>query len=410
MTMKKFFAAMSVAAVLIAVGGAQNIPDLTTIAVGIGNTPELALKEALASAVQQAVGTLIDARTMMKNDAIMEEQILSASDGFVKSFEKIGEARKNRQGLWQVKIQAVVLMKPLKRKLADTHILIQDTGSSGQNEWAKIISKEESRRDVPALISNFFRTHPVEKLLVPIVFDEKGRTEGLQLYFPESGRAVDNMVTVSLGVLVVVDTQKYQKQILPDLLFMLEKISSARGPKITSRSSKYDDVCFCLSPYDKTISTNNFDKKITLLKNARCERSIPGNLDRDYKDCVPLVVNVSRGKYRAGYQLYQVYFLPNDNKLDSRFSAERDRMYKLAVKLTFLNKEGDEVFSEIKPLGNALFKDIAMGRTAYLISPEFISDYSHGWYQLAKIFDFTCKIPVDDIREIAKVSASIVSE
>ena len=211
MNLKKIFAFGLVAVTLSCVCVAEEMQELTTISTGIGMTPELALKEALSAAVQQAAGTLIDAKTMMKNDTIMEEQVLSASDGFIKRFEKIGEVRKNRQGLWQIKIQAVVLMKPLKKKLNDTHILVQDTGNSGQNEWAKIITREASQRDIPALMADFFRTHPAEKLLVPIVFDEKGRTEGLQLYFPQSGRVVQNMATVSLGVLVVVDLEKYRK-------------------------------------------------------------------------------------------------------------------------------------------------------------------------------------------------------
>lgn len=415
MNLNKFLAFGLVIATLSCVCGAEEMQELTTISTGIGMTPELALKEALSAAVQQAAGTLIDAKTMMKNDSIMEEQVLSASDGFIKRFEKIGEARKNRQGLWQIKIQAVVLMKPLKQKLSDTHILVQDTGNSGQNEWAKIISQEASQRDIPALMAEFFRTHPAEKLLVPIVFDEKGRTEGLQLYFPQSGRVVQNKATVSLGVLVVVDLVKYQKQILPDLIFMMEKISSARGPKFVSRSSDYRDVGFSLSPFDRSITTGQYRESwVTLLKNAECSYRNMGKISgSSQRNGYHIAVNISTGKYRAGHQSFQVYVLPYSDNLLKCLRTEERHMKGLGVKLSFLNKTGEEVFSAVRPLtrnaGDVLYMPYDWNGT--LISPEFNpSNASMSHFRLASVIDFTCKIPVDDIKDIAKVSASIVNE
>lgn len=392
--------------------GAEERPELTTISTGIGTTPEIALKEALSAAVQQAAGTLIDAKTMMKNDDVMSEQVLSASDGFVKKFEKIGEARKNRHGLWQIKIQAVVLMKPLKQKLQDTHILVQDTGSSGQNEWAKIVSREAAQQDIPALLADFFRTHPAEKLLQAIVFDDKGRTQGLQLYFPQSGRVVQNMVTVSLGVLVVVAQEKYQKQVLPDLIFMLEKISSARGPKITARSLDYHDVGFSLTPYDRSITTNRLDESwVTLLKNARCSRDIKYKIPRGSHGNCSFAVNISTGKYRAGNQQFQVYFLPDSKELRDCLRAVESHMNSLGVKLSFFDKDGGEVFSEVKPLvrhrRNVLY---TMGSDTKFISPEIDDSRTMDSGSLAVVIDFTCKIPVGDLKDIVKVSAAIVRE
>ena len=302
----------------------------------------------------------------------------------------------------------------MKQKLHVTHILVQDVGNSGQNEWAKIISREASQRDIPALMAEFFRTHPVEKLLVPIVFDEKGRTEGLQLYFPQSGHVVQNKATVSLGVLVMVDQEKYQKKILPDLIFMLGKISSARGPKFVSRGLKHQDVGFSLARSDRRITTGHYrDSWVTLLKNAQYSsrelNKIPGSTRNSGYH---IAVNVSTGKYRAGHQLFQVYVLPYSDGLLKCLRKEESHMKGLGVKLSFLDKAGEEVFSEVKPLarnaGDVLYMPYSRKG---LISPEFNpSNASMNLFRQAAVIDFTCKIPVDDIKNIAKVSASIVNE
>lgn len=412
--MKMKFIGGLLAAATIIVCGAQELQELTTIATGIGTTPEFALKEALSAAVQQAAGIFIDSKTMMKNDTIMDEQVLSATDGFIKGFEKISEAKKNAHGLWRIKIKAVVLMKPLKQKLSNTRILVQDVGNSGQNEWAKIISKETGSRDIPALMADFFKTHPAEKLLIPIVFDEKGRTRGLQLYFPKSGRADQKMVVVSLGVLVAVDLAKYQKQVLPDLTSMLDKISTSRRPPFFSRGNDYRDIGFSLSPSDKSISTGRYmETWTTLIENIGCTRSsISNKLPRTENSEQLIVVNVSTGKYRAGNQAFRIYVLPNTPQLRKCLSNEEKHMRSLHVKLSFLDKEGNEVFAQTRPLvhhaGDVLYMNYS---SCLLVSPEFNSSLSSmSSFQLASVIDFTCKIPVGDIKDIAKVSASIVSE
>ncbi len=91
-------------------------------AVGMGRDSDAALKSALRNAVSQAVGTLIDTQTVVENDAVIKDQILSHSGGFVEDYTMIGSPEED-EGLVSVKIDAVVKKMNLKRKMEAANII-----------------------------------------------------------------------------------------------------------------------------------------------------------------------------------------------------------------------------------------------------------------------------------------------
>ena len=386
---------------------AQEKQHITVETRGVGVSPDAALKDALSQAVQQAAGTLVDAKMIVKNEEIMEDRILAASDGFIQSYEKYGEARKNRQGLWTIRIRASVVMKPLKQKLIESRILVQNVGN-----WAQIVSKESSQQDVPALLENLLKKYPIESMLKVYVFDDKGRFENLKLYFPQKGRIRDGKVKVSMGVLAVVDIEKYRKQLLPELLFLLDKVAPEKSRPVWNRgkSSSISDIRFGLSTYNQCINTGEHsqESRVVLIPSGCCYREEIQQLTSIPEGKIRLAVNISKGKYRPNVQKFQIYtfnktehLLKNFKKILSDGSFQKD----LKIRLSFFDKDENLVFFKDQILlgHSRLLYHNYRGSNGFMITPEF--DYS----QSAVIFTFDCDIPLADLKEITKVSASIVN-
>lgn len=95
---------------------------IRVMAVGMGKDSDAALKNALRNAVSQAVGTLVDTQTIVENDAVIKDQILSHSGGFVEDYTMIGSPEAD-DGLVSIKIEAVVKKMNLKRKMEAADIL-----------------------------------------------------------------------------------------------------------------------------------------------------------------------------------------------------------------------------------------------------------------------------------------------
>ncbi len=74
---------------------------------GYGETRDLALKDAMRGAVEQTVGIVIGAETVVQNFALVSDKILSKSLGYVRGYSII-EERREIDGEWLVHIDAEV--------------------------------------------------------------------------------------------------------------------------------------------------------------------------------------------------------------------------------------------------------------------------------------------------------------
>jgi len=83
-------------------GAAQQVE-----ATGHGTTHELAMKDATRNAVEQTVGVVIGAETLVRNFALVSDKILSKSLGYVTGYELLSE-KQELDGEWEVKILAQV--------------------------------------------------------------------------------------------------------------------------------------------------------------------------------------------------------------------------------------------------------------------------------------------------------------
>jgi len=76
---------------------------------GIGTTLESAEKQALAAAIRQTVGAYIDSKTIIENEEVIQDRILSVSNAFVDRYEVVGQPKKSSDGLIQITVIAMVI-------------------------------------------------------------------------------------------------------------------------------------------------------------------------------------------------------------------------------------------------------------------------------------------------------------
>jgi len=79
--------------------------DLKTVTVkGYGISSNEALNDALRSAVEQAVGTLVDSQTLVKNAEVLSDEIYTKSQGFVQNYDILAENKSSGQVVLTVKV------------------------------------------------------------------------------------------------------------------------------------------------------------------------------------------------------------------------------------------------------------------------------------------------------------------
>lgn len=118
------------------------------VAEGVGTSARGALEDAFREAVRQVVGTVVDAQTLIKNDELIEDKVLTYSDGFVRQYKKLSE--KERDGLVRIKISALVERRSLVMKLKAANITVKDIDGSGL--FAEAVTEMDAKRGATSLL------------------------------------------------------------------------------------------------------------------------------------------------------------------------------------------------------------------------------------------------------------------
>lgn len=145
---------------------AQQGGDTATVEVlGLGKDAQAAEKNALYSAVEQAVGTYIDNETLIKNEELIHERLLTVAQGFVQKYEVLEPARERRDGsgIWVVKIRAEVRKSDVGAALRAAGLM--QIAADGTAAWAAQITKLKSREDAMALIEKVVPAIPRNLIL-----------------------------------------------------------------------------------------------------------------------------------------------------------------------------------------------------------------------------------------------------
>ena len=116
---------------------------IDVVAGAIGTTREMAIASAQVTAVEQALGRLIDAEAIIENDVLIRDTILSATNGFIERFTLIEDVKEG--AMFRVRIRATVRSGKLSERLS---AITKDTSAvEGGNLQAEARTKAKSREE-----------------------------------------------------------------------------------------------------------------------------------------------------------------------------------------------------------------------------------------------------------------------
>lgn len=125
---------------------------------GVGSTPDEWLKDAYRNAVRKAVGAVVDERTLIENDQVISDQVLTFSDGFVKTYEEVPGSRTIQDGQHRIVIVATVERRSMIAKLKAASVKVKDI--DGKGLVAEAITKLETEQTAALLLARHFEDFP----------------------------------------------------------------------------------------------------------------------------------------------------------------------------------------------------------------------------------------------------------
>ncbi len=140
------------------VAGADNEQTTPVVAEGVGLTRDEALKDAYRNAVRQIVGATVDAETVVSQDSVITDKVITLSNGTIKSHKLLSDVAE--KGLFRLRIVADVKKGEVVQRLraakiivkeVDTKSLVADVRSTQAKESAEKISSQQRAADAEAL-------------------------------------------------------------------------------------------------------------------------------------------------------------------------------------------------------------------------------------------------------------------
>jgi hypothetical protein len=193
---------------------------ISVVATGVGTDSNMATKNGIRAAVEQAVGAYISSETIIVNDVMLEDKIYSYSDGYVQEMKIISSRAKG--GLVYVKIEAKVVASALKRDLANLGITVAKV--EGESLFAEAMSRVEQQEGVEEVL--------FDKL-------DKLKKSGLVLEFGNMKILDPNRDRTQIEIPVTV---KWNQDLINNLYDTILRF--AKKKKENVHKSQCDTVCF----------------------------------------------------------------------------------------------------------------------------------------------------------------------
>ncbi len=187
---------------------------VVVVAHGTGASAEAARKDALANAVQQVVGTIVDADILVANDKVVRDEILTYSNAYVEHVEESGASERDEQGAYRSVIKAWVKKGPLQKKLESVKVFSREV--PGSDLAVAITTKAKRDEDAGAMIKEVVGDFP------------------LSTYVVEAGEISSENGVVTIPVDIGIDQRKYAS-FAAKLASFLESASSAHTEVSSSR-------------------------------------------------------------------------------------------------------------------------------------------------------------------------------
>ncbi|MBM3836138.1 MAG: hypothetical protein FJ403_23330 [Verrucomicrobia bacterium] len=299
------------------------------VATGVGVDADKSLRNAFRNAVEQAVGLIVDAETVVKNEDVIKDQILTYSDGFVEKFDRVKEGKRD-DGLYEVKIKAVVKRRQLIEKLKEEKISVAKI--EGESLFAEVVTKLDAEKNAAKLLEKALDGLPVN-ILTATVADPKPRI------VQKNDAGVKAMWTVVVGF----DYKAYQENVLPKLREILDATAKRKSNSEITERAKASGADFSnarLTPV----------KRLPLWDEGQYIMGGAGQVQFDDQSELLVMLNVGRST-TADTRRWKWYVVDRDSTAPV-FNAALAR--RQAVKITFIGAEDKVVRNEEIPLTDIL--------------------------------------------------------
>lgn len=192
---------------------------------GVGRTADEALKDAFRNAVRLVVGAVVDAETLVKNDELIDDKVLTYSDGFIKGYDEVAGSKKAQGGLHRIKIKAQVERRSVIAKLKAANITVKEV--DGKGLFAEAVTQLDAEKDASALLKKQFEGFPQSCITATIIGT------------PELVEKNREQAKVKITVQIEPDLKAY-KAFSIKLISILAKLAKSKG-EFTAKFGKHPE-------------------------------------------------------------------------------------------------------------------------------------------------------------------------
>lgn len=362
-------------------------PHLTEVEVtGVGLSPDKAEQHAYTRAVEQAVGVLVDSETLIENDEIVREKVLTYSKGIIENHEVVRQWAE--EGFYYLHIRAWVKVGEIVQRLEEGNVAVIPV--SGRRERLKILHGLKAEESIAEMIRSVMRDCTMDKLLTISIVDkpevvEKDRVQAkLQIVFTLSSK-MENWWYLQRRLKPLFETAAEEKLLLSsEPQFEPHRQGGVKGS------------------FFKLIRPNDYAEKTTGIWNRLSRQEYFGfYLLRDMKEDV-------------SQTFWDVYFIAKP-LIAASHADLKDRHYNLAIEL--VDARGNGVKRISRPLGG-IFTELKPRRrnfdywtyfmwnkdqmSFFILAPLFyVETYGDHGLRDSLTFEETVSVDLDQLKDVS---------
>ena len=207
------------------------IADVT----GRGSTEDAAFKQAVVEAVRSVVGTLVTAENVVANDQVIQDKVLTLSNGFV---EKVLEQKKRQitDGTYEVALKCIIRKGQLYGSLKNAKVPTMkfDGISLFADAVSQVDFKKNAVENLQAAFEKFYDDFPLLYEFAPSK--------------PKLGDTANGTTDVTIDFAYTVNSKRYYEDIAPAFCTVLESASGEHPITFTVCPHYYGDEHLPKSP------------------------------------------------------------------------------------------------------------------------------------------------------------------
>jgi len=374
-------------------GSADQVKEV--VATGIGVDAASAEKQALTAAVQQAVGSYLDTKTITDNEEVIKDRVLSLSNGFVSKYDVISGPKQRDDKLFEVTVKAQVQGGQVVAKLKEVNLIKGEV--AGQNLYAQNMTQMLGAEDackmlnekLPELFVNCIKMEFVDK-------DGNPRTDSNPVDQVRDDQA--QKVKCTWYIKLSVDKKIYTEQMFPlvkkclDIMLAVnpKRLEGARDNFLISKENEYNKLHYFYYKTNLNYSPNN----VVLIE----------SLSRSFDSI--------EGLYYSGSK-YKLERSKSNNYEENREfaicsftlkTASGELISKTSIGIGDPNYQHEHDWATLKPLAQMHYNTAKF--SPFISSSDGVGGRISG--SASAVEPISVEIPMNDFKEISKVDVQIL--